>query len=335
MGKPVGWRATEGTLDYKEMIRIFQEALYSEIETIKTKAPDFNFDLKDGEFVFRSLEYYIYRFPLNKESKINDDTPVNFFVNNKNVAGFVVTSNESSIDIAISEDCGPVIKQAKVTSSNWILFENLYERFEEIQHWPCEYNVIGCMKLFGFTEPGLLTIPGSVTVTDHLNVDQKIAVSKALTQEITYIWGPPGTGKTKTLSTILNNLIRSGKTVLLLSHTNLALDEVLKKFAEDPENRSIIQAGQVIRHGNISNPDPALDEFRLDNIRERKIGQGYEQIASLKNEIKRYETAINGYLIVTEREEYRDLKWYEDELEVALTSGGSIKKRVCQHHHSQ
>ena len=162
MGKPVGWRATEGTLDYYELIGEFQEALYSEIETIKTKSPDFNFDLKNGAFVFRSLDYFIYRFPLKREIKVNDDTPVNIFVDNKNLGGFIVTSNENSIDISIPEDCGPVIKQANATSNRWILFENLYERFEEIQHLPCEHNIIGCMKLFGFTEPCELSTPSII-----------------------------------------------------------------------------------------------------------------------------------------------------------------------------
>jgi MoxR-like ATPase len=41
-----------------------------------------------------------------------------------------------------------------------------------------------------------------------VNIEQKRAILRAMSQEVTFIWGPPGTGKTKTLSVILNALIK-------------------------------------------------------------------------------------------------------------------------------
>ena len=54
--------------------------------------------------------------------------------------------------------------------------------------------------------------------------------------------------------------------------------------------------------------------------------RGTSKLSVLKNEIKRYEIAINEYSIVLESTEYQDLKWYEDELEVAKTQAEILRK---------
>ncbi len=64
-------------------------------------------------------------------------------------------------------------------------------------------------------------------VSDGLNASQKAAVQKALEQKVTFFWGPPGTGKTKTMATLAANLIQNGRRVLLCALSNTALDQLL------------------------------------------------------------------------------------------------------------
>lgn len=60
---------------------------------------------------------------------------------------------------------------------------------------------------------------------DELRNDAQIeAIEKALTHNILYVWGPPGTGKTATLGFVIANLIAKGKRVLFVSNTNRAVD---------------------------------------------------------------------------------------------------------------
>lgn len=59
---------------------------------------------------------------------------------------------------------------------------------------------------------------------DRRNDSQKNAVQKALNNNITYIWGPPGTGKTATLGFIIANFLNQQKRVLFVSNTNRAVD---------------------------------------------------------------------------------------------------------------
>ena len=65
-----------------------------------------------------------------------------------------------------------------------------------------------------------------------LNNDQKEAVTKILANEVFYLWGPPGTGKTATLSALCLALVDQAKRFLLCSNTNQAVDQVLLKLCE-------------------------------------------------------------------------------------------------------
>ena len=60
----------------------------------------------------------------------------------------------------------------------------------------------------------------------HSNLSQDKAVVSALNQN-TIIWGPPGTGKSQTITNILANILVFGKTALVVSQKRAAL-EVLK-----------------------------------------------------------------------------------------------------------
>lgn len=58
----------------------------------------------------------------------------------------------------------------------------------------------------------------------HLDADQRYAVGLGVTPGVTWLWGPPGTGKTATLSTLITQLAEKGLRVLLAAPTGAALD---------------------------------------------------------------------------------------------------------------
>lgn len=64
------------------------------------------------------------------------------------------------------------------------------------------------------------------------NTSQKQAVTAAFQQQISVIQGPPGTGKTQTILNILANIVREGKTVMVVSNNNAATTNVQEKLAK-------------------------------------------------------------------------------------------------------
>lgn len=62
------------------------------------------------------------------------------------------------------------------------------------------------------------------------NLSQKVATEKALSEQVSIIEGPPGTGKTQTILNIIANAIINNKTVAVVSNNNSATANVLEKL---------------------------------------------------------------------------------------------------------
>ncbi|GAA6014285.1 hypothetical protein JCM10207_005409 [Rhodosporidiobolus poonsookiae] len=69
-------------------------------------------------------------------------------------------------------------------------------------------------------------------IDDRLNDSQREAVRLALNSpELACIWGPPGTGKTQTLTEIIRQLVRADKRVLVCGASNLSVDNILARLS--------------------------------------------------------------------------------------------------------
>lgn len=62
------------------------------------------------------------------------------------------------------------------------------------------------------------------------NLSQRIATEKAMSEQISVIEGPPGTGKTQTIFNIIANALINNKTVAVVSNNNAVTSNVLEKI---------------------------------------------------------------------------------------------------------
>ena len=62
------------------------------------------------------------------------------------------------------------------------------------------------------------------------NASQQMAVRAAFENQISIIQGPPGTGKTQTILNIVANIVAQGKTVMVVSNNNSAIENVVEKM---------------------------------------------------------------------------------------------------------
>lgn len=100
-----------------------------------------------------------------------------------------------------------------------------------------QYEKITCVSprsvLAKYLSPTALNNPqrGQMPVFPFgFNLSQKAATEKALTEQISVIEGPPGTGKTQTILNIIANAIINEKTVAVVSNNNSATKNVLEKL---------------------------------------------------------------------------------------------------------
>ena len=82
------------------------------------------------------------------------------------------------------------------------------------------------------TKLATYTAPRQIYYPFGCNASQKAAVEAALTYQLSIIQGPPGTGKTQTILNIIANLLMSGRTVLVVSNNNSAVDNVAEKLGK-------------------------------------------------------------------------------------------------------
>lgn len=98
-------------------------------------------------------------------------------------------------------------------------------------------------------------------LNNKTNLDQLLAIDKAMRYPTAYIQGPPGTGKTNTIINTIITAFFNERTVLFVSNNNHPIDGVFEKLISITYNNRIIPF-PVLRLGNIEKQKEALEYIR-------------------------------------------------------------------------
>ncbi|HEY5936675.1 MAG TPA: AAA domain-containing protein [Kofleriaceae bacterium] len=128
----------------------------------------------------------------------------------------------------------------------WFLYERMVQALDAIDG--ATHHVDTALMLFG-------KLPSTRAATalqcEHATLDasQRAAVQLCSDSSLAFVWGPPGTGKTVTLASVIEELLAQGKRILLVSTTNAAIDQVLARLATRPWFAPSVEAGTTLRLG--------------------------------------------------------------------------------------
>ena len=118
---------------------------------------------------------------------------------------------------------------------------------------------------------------------------QAAAYRAALGTGVWLVWGPPGTGKTQVLRHSIESLLERGNRILLVSATNIAVDNALQRVIDDERG---MRPGRIVRVGTPHLPEvqrneavslPHLVRVKLDHLEQRR-GTFEEQIRPLREQ---------------------------------------------------
>ena len=128
-----------------------------------------------------------------------------------------------------------------------------------------------------------------------LNSEQRLAVQRGLTQPLTVITGPPGTGKSQVVTSLLINAAFQGKRVLFASKNNKAVDVVedrvnalgsrpvlLRMGANELRSRLAEYLSSLLSATATADDDATYQEHR--SIHERMIGE-ISELEGMKEEL--------------------------------------------------
>lgn len=110
-------------------------------------------------------------------------------------------------------------------------------------------------------------LPKQVYYAFGCNTSQKKAVEAALTHQVSVIQGPPGTGKTLTILNIIANLLIAGKTVLVVSNNNSAVNNVAEKLEQEGLGFIVAKLGSVQKKEEFvagQQPLPDMSSWHID-----------------------------------------------------------------------
>ncbi len=178
--------------------------------------------LFDGKLIeFKKGNTYIH---LNQTMNLPIDkgTPITIWHRQEKEEGSIVGCEEFTIIIETKAKLGKDIPSIDISAEPWRLLNSLIERLTIMKSEPSQI----VKKSDG---EGTNSIDQSDT---EISRGQDTAVKMSFEQLITFVWGPPGTGKTQTLAKIALKHIENEEKVLMLSYSNVSVDGAVKRVAK-------------------------------------------------------------------------------------------------------
>ncbi len=269
----------------------FIEALGELIREMKTsRAGQKRYELKKGRRTETAGDDILYRFPLT--DKIEWEDQVEIQVDQRRVEGTIASIGAGYLMLALKEDIGDEVSSAVLLIYTTAFLEALKEKIEAVNTGEITLNRTLADAV---VQPGPLpnrpVHPIQANGGSELDDSQRIAYQTALREALTFIWGPPGCGKTMTLSAIVRSAFDGGKRTLICSNTNKAVDQVLYKICEAlTHEHPAMEGGKVVRLGRIADDKLASKYGKyvaIDEIAERRSAELEKKKSQLESEIAR------------------------------------------------
>lgn len=165
------------------------------------------------------------------------------------------------------------------------------------------------------------------------NASQKKAVAAAFERQVSVVQGPPGTGKTQTILNVIANIVRNGKTVLVVSNNNSAIKNVQEKLEKyslafigaplgNKENKELFVSQQTVVPLEVSSWSCSLqDGMRMKNTLHNTLGN-LDKVYALLNEDA----------MLRQEQQSVDLEWQHFCMENGIDEHTPLERRMQSSH---
>lgn len=199
----------------------------------------------DGKCVEMRGGQFIYCFEAEDEMNIPDGATITIWLGSSDFSqiGSIVSCEDFTVVISTPDSLGKEVRSIEFSVEPWKLLDFLGDKLAKIARHPSDI-----VKQL---------VSGSSQALDHKRSDiakgQNTAVEMSLQQPITFIWGPPGTGKTETLARIALEHMLLDHSVLMVSYSNVSVDgaiaRVRKISRQQKKYQKFVEPGIALRYG--------------------------------------------------------------------------------------
>ncbi len=188
---------------------------------------------------------YIYCFEAEDEINIPDGSTITIWLGDGEFSqiGSIVSCEDFTIVIRTPDSLGKEVPSLEFSVETWKLLDVLGDRLTQIAQHPSkivEQLVCGCKQALERNRSDIAT-------------GQDTAIEMSLKQPVTFIWGPPGTGKTETLAKIALEHMLLGHSVLMVSYSNVSVDGAIDRVREISKRmkkyHKFTVPGRALRYG--------------------------------------------------------------------------------------
>ncbi|WP_371932650.1 DEAD/DEAH box helicase [Bacillus carboniphilus] len=236
------------------MIKDWQTAINIEIAQLK-KYGHTKYRITNGQLI-KSGEIFTYYFQTTATVNIPVKTFITLCIDEVEEKAQLLSSEGIGLVIESPRSFGEFIHEGYISHDPWELLEELNVRLDEIKKSKRKRSRVNRLMnpSVNLRHP-IEQIKG--------NVHELVLRSKY--NPITFVWGPPGTGKTYTLARVAANKYIKNKKVLILSQSNQAVDVLINEVALFLLKKDKFLEGHVIRYGtNMSGV--LLKEVTIDHL---------------------------------------------------------------------
>jgi len=241
----------------KSLIPEFIQAIDEEIQNLKFH--NLNIQLLNGKLIQTKRGKggtYLFGCETQKINPGLEDASINIQINSELYKGEIITIEETKIILYIENYFCETINEAVITIDKCFLYELLKDRLRSLSN---SNEILEKYKLANLIFVGKgKKLPSEINAEikedfinrNEFNSSQQKAIEASQQLPLTLIWGPPGTGKTKTLAGVVKSFLNEDKNVLVTAHSNVAVDEATIKIAELLRETNYYQNGEILRIGN-------------------------------------------------------------------------------------
>lgn len=235
----------------------------------------------NGQRIEKKGSRYVYTFETGDELNYPEGIQITIHRDMKKSFGTIVGCEDFTVIIASEKNFGDEVDSLEISAEPWYLLEALNERLDEmlISQSPI-VNSLVCDGYKNIDYTSCSIIKGKIN-----------AIQMSEKQPITFVWGPPGTGKTETLAEIALAHIKQKHRVLMLSYSNVSVDgAIMRVYKKSPNEKpgTIVRYGyarkkELLEHKYLTSYNlaihnyPALVKERNELIAERKKLSGKEK----------------------------------------------------------
>jgi len=283
------------------IINEFIDALAIEIDALREGRGGSIVTVYNGELIRQSLDLFIYQFTLENFLIVLDGTPASIDVNGKEYECEIISVTGQQVQISLNHKLTDRIPMARIITNTWYLLERLRKKYED--NLGSQSRFINSNKLFldenTKIDGGNFNPTYTINGKEPPNPNQHKAIESSINDFLSIIWGPPGTGKTRTIANAIESHLNLGRKILLLSHSNNAVDQALLKVACQVKN-TFYKDGLLVRLGTPK--QEMIDKFEkeqcslvlIDNIAKFRSKELIKEKDELNNYLERLQEALQS-----------------------------------------